>query len=262
MKKIKKFLLASFWILFLFFLFFLVFNFFWPKKAGIVISSEPQSSVFINGKEFGKTPVETLFAPGEATIKLLPDNSGGEFETRINLVPGVKTVIQRHFNSQNKDSAGVVVTFEKENPKRTLASIISVPENAQVLIDGQLRGNAPLFLDDVSPGKHDVTVMATDYLSKTVSARFYRGYKFIAFFELSPRTSLGVPKEKEDTYVVLKEKTQGLESPSKTSKAVKSLNKGDSYLLLEKSDNGAWYKIKVGEDSVWIESSLAENQSP
>ncbi len=249
-------------VLLLFFLSLLVFNFFWPKKAGIFVSSEPKSVVFIDGEKVGETPVEKLLNPGEVIIKLLPDNSEEGFETRINLVSGVKTIVQRHFNNQNTDSAGIVITFEKGNPKKTLASIISVPENAQVLIDGQLRGNTPLFLDDISPGKHEVTVMATDYISKTISARFYRGYKFIAFFELAPRTSLGVPKEKDESYVVLKEKAKGFESPSKTSRVVKSLDKGGSYLFLEKSEDGKWYKIKVGEDSVWVESALVETKSP
>ncbi len=252
----KKIIVALKLFFLLLFLFFVAISFLWPKKAGIFISSEPQSIVFINGEEFGKTPVESLFDPGEVVVKIKPNDSEESFETRVNLVAGVKTIIQRQFDNQGEDSAGVLVTFEKQNPKRTTAFIASVPESAQVLIDGQLRGTTPLLLDDVAPGKHEVTVMSADYLSKTVSARFYKGYKFIAFFELLPRASLGAPKK--ETFVVLKEKTQGFESPSEKSKVLKHLNKGDSYSLVERSSDGLWYKIKVGEVYVWVDSSLAD----
>lgn len=254
MGKIGYFLLFIFFV----FLFSLVLavNLFWPAKAGIVVSSDPPAVVFVNDSNVGKTPFEGMFAPGEVVVKLLPEGSKGVFETRVNLVAGVKTIIQRQFSNNNDNSAGFIGTFEKTDPKKTLVSVVSVPERAQVLIDGQLRGTTPLFLDDVAPGKHEITVMATDYIGKTVSARFYKGYKFIAFFEIVPRTSLGVAKRKSEEYVQLKERTKGKEGPSTTSVTLRDLEENIDYLVLEKSEDGKWYKLKVSDDAVWVESSF------
>lgn len=255
MRKIKYILLVFLLFLFSFSLFI---NLFWPPKAGIVVSSNPSSVVFINDNKVGKTPFEGMFDPGEVVVKLVSDGSG-EFETRVNLVAGVRTIVQRQFSSGNNDSAGFIGTFEKSDSRKTLVSIVSVPESAQVLIDGQFRGTTPLFLDDVAPGKHELTVMATDYIGKTVSARFYKGYKFIAFFEIAPRTSLGVTRKKSEEYVQLKEKVQGKEKPSENSKVLHDLEKDTDYLVLEKSEDKKWYKLKVSDDAVWVESSFIKD---
>lgn len=192
MRKVKKILLALFVLMFSLFL---IFNLIWPPKSGVIVSSNPTSSVFINGKKVGKTPFEGVLNPGEVVIKLVPDNSEGEFETKVNLTSGVRTVIQRQFGYHDSASAGFIGSFEKIDPKKTMVSVVSIPENAQVFIDGQVRGNTPLSIDDVSPGKHELSVVATDYFGKTVSVRFYRGYRLVAFFELLPRKNLGATKD-------------------------------------------------------------------
>lgn len=174
-------------LLFLVALFFM--NFLLPRKSALVVLSDPPSTIFINGKHFGKTPLVEIFEPGDVFVMLQPDGLGKSFETRVSLNPGVKTVVQRHFDKDGK-SAGLLLTLEKSGSDKPLANIVSAPENAQVLIDDQLRGFTPLFLEGVAPGKHTITLMHPDFFSKTVSVRFYEGYRLEAFFDLLPSKDL------------------------------------------------------------------------
>ena len=72
------------------------------QEAGVLIESEPVSKIYIDNKEVGVTPYETNIKPGEISIKIEPEQIGDvvldDYETKVNLVPGIKTIIKRILN--------------------------------------------------------------------------------------------------------------------------------------------------------------------
>src|SRR3990172_6177999 len=93
-----------------------IFTFFLPKKAGLTVETNPVSTVFVNGEEMGRTPYKITLSQGEITLKLVPDSFGSPlipYETKVELVAGVDTVVRRIFDSTDEYSQGEIISFNK-----------------------------------------------------------------------------------------------------------------------------------------------------
>ena len=160
-----------------------------PKNAGIGIYSDPASSVFIDGEQVGRTPYESTGKPGEAVIKMIPDSFEKPlvpFETKIYLVEGVRTVIQRDFAESEEKSSGVIVSFEKTSGSEISMAVVSIPDGARVFIDGSEKDVTPFKTSLVLEGEHQLMVQADGYKEKKIKTRAYKGYKLTAVFDLTP----------------------------------------------------------------------------
>src|SRR3989344_9337460 len=154
-------------------------GYFKPKLGGILVSTIPNSSVFINGKLVGKTPYEGAFEQGDIKVELVPESGEKKyitFKTKATLVSGVKTVIRHEFGESNEKSSGEIISFEKEAPKGISLVVVSFPDNAQVVIDGVPKGFSPYKISMVSPGEHKVSVKAIGYLERTLTVKTLPGY--------------------------------------------------------------------------------------
>lgn len=150
------------------------------KKAGIQVTSHPDSNVTINGKSVGKTPyyVENT-DPGNASIQMTAVDSGQSWEGKVNLVSGTLTTIHREFGATPDKSHSYTLSFEKlANGKDSSVSIISLPTNATVSIDGKPAGFTPIT-SDVNPGPHVFAFTAPGYQDKIVNAAVQEGYRLV-----------------------------------------------------------------------------------
>src|SRR3989304_4874753 len=179
--------------------FFLV-GYFNRGNAGILVESTPGSNVYIAGEQVGRTPYEANLSPGEIVVKLIPDAADralAPFETKVTLSPGIKTIIRREFGETEETSAGEIVSFEKVGDKEVSISVVSVPNSAQITIDGAVRGFAPYKTTSISPGEHSLVVSSQGYIDRTITVKAASGYRLTAVVKIKP--SERFPFLEEDT---------------------------------------------------------------
>jgi len=167
------------------------------QMAGILIESDPVSKVFINNKEVGITPYESDLKSGEISVKIKPNPIEGvtldDYETKINLVPGIRTIIKRIFKPKEEDSSGAVVSFEKIGGDDSFVTVVSIPDNAQILIDGKIYGYSPIRIN-IPAGDHILVVSFNKYLDKRLPIKVYKGYNLTASVKLA-RLEEPIPTE-------------------------------------------------------------------
>lgn len=234
-------------------------------KSGVLIESDPEAVVYINEAEVGVTPYEADMDSSEILLRIKPkvpeDVVLDDYETKIKLVPGVRTIVKRNFRETEEYSSGVVVSFEKLGGTTSYVSIVSVPDNAQVKIDGKISGYTPLKLK-VPAGDHTLVVSSNNYLEKSLPIKVYAGYKLTASVKLG---KAGEENEKENTeqLAVLGEKTEeqslGRIRINKTDTGFLRVRSGantgfpeiaqvkpdEEYDILEEGEHASWYKIKI-----------------
>lgn len=248
------------------------FGMFKQKMAGLLVEAEPVSTVYIDGVMAGKTPYETNLEAGEILIQLVPDifedQQLDSYETKVSLEPGVKTIIKRSFNADKDLVSGIIVSFEKIGGDESLLTVVSVPDNAQIFIDGKAHGFAPIRTK-VNAGDHDLLISHVGHLDKSLPVRIYKGYKLTAVVKLPKNT-----KPEPTPQPVLSETTQNLGKieisdtgvgflrvrgePNTNSEVVGQVIPGEIYDVLEVNENNSWYKIKVVLETHDGESSETE----
>src|SRR3990167_8850543 len=150
-----------------------------PQVAGVLIESVPESTVFIDGQQVGKTPYDGKTTPSEVVIKLVPisfDQPLPTWETKVALAPGVKTVIRRSIASTEELSAGDIISFEKIADSQTAISVISSPDNAQVTLDGEIKGYTPTRFN-VTSGQHQLVLAVSGFIQRGLTIKPEPGYR-------------------------------------------------------------------------------------
>jgi hypothetical protein len=115
-----------------------------PEMGALVVESNPVGvPVFVDGVERGRTPARVVLPPGAHILELRGH--------------GVPRVINL------KVAAGAEVTQYlefAEAPVTGQMAIQSDPAGAKVLVDGVVRGIAPLTITDLAPGDHQVELQS------------------------------------------------------------------------------------------------------
>jgi len=271
-------------VLVIIFAYFIVSNF-KPKVAGIYIETVPAATVYIDGIEEGRTPYdEKTRKPGEVTIKLIPDSFDkplAPYETRINLVAGVQTVVKRDFGETDEQSSGEIISFEEIEKNQTSLAVVSVPDSAELIIDANQHAFTPHRTTSLSPGIHTLTIKSDGYREKNVEVRTHEGYKLTAVIKLAKDNINNLEESEEgeavvdknagendlEKVVILSTPTGFLrvrEEPSTLAEEVGTVEPGKEYELLEKDENTGWYKINFSEENSgtekegWISNQYAK----
>jgi hypothetical protein len=111
------------------------------SRATLHIESRPAGlTVFVDGHAHGKTPVTVDLAPGARVVELR-----GARDSRV---------LPVHLE------AGRVYSHYIEMPALDVTGAIEIREyrGARVLVNGQLRGTAPLKIADLPPGAHELVL--------------------------------------------------------------------------------------------------------
>jgi len=244
-----------------------------PKTAGIYIETSPASSVTIEGEQVGRTPYTATRNSGEIVVKLIPetiDKPLSPYEVKVALTPGVKTIIKREFGDSEETSAGEIVSFEKLGGSEASVSVVSIPDAAQVAIDGQIRGFAPYKVSSITPGEHSLVVSYEAYESRTISIKAIEGYRLTAVVKLRPTGEVKAekegekPKEEEKRVMIeiLSTPTGFLRvraEPSTAGDEVSQVKPGERYAFIEENDTKDWFKIEYekGKEG-WVSSQYAK----
>jgi len=272
MSKLGKLLLIFFVILLaIFFILFLV-GYFKPKGAGIFIDTVPVSDVYIDESLVGSTPYETIRNPGEVTLKLVPkDETLVSFETKVNLVSNVRTVIKREFARTEEESSGEIASFEKVGGKDASVSIVSMPDASKISIDGQIRGFAPYKINSIVPGEHELIISASGFLERSLTIKAYQGYKLTVVVKLAvggevlptPAPTLDDQERPNIAKIEILETPNNFlrvrSKPSTDSEEVARVVSGNSYSLIEEDSETGWYKIEYEKGKQgWVSNEYSK----
>ncbi len=184
-------------IIFLFFVFvsisFLAFiftwyNFLYTQKASIFVETTPVSQVFINGRLQGKSPMEINLRGGEITLKLIPESQNQPlfpFESKIDLAPGVQTIVRRKFDETEERSSSEIISFEKSGSKRGSISVISIPSPSEVYLNDVYQGPSPYKITNLVPGNYNLVLRSSGYEEKSIILQIYPNYNLTLEARLS-----------------------------------------------------------------------------
>lgn len=169
--------------------------------GALQVSSIPKATVFLNDNQIGITPFyDDQIEPGEYTVKLVPEASENDlisWEGKVQVTPSILTVINRELGGDESASSGEILSLEKIGQKDMASlSVISVPDQAVVKVNGDPKGFAPVLVEDLMPGDHQVVVSAPGYQERIVSANTVAGYKLTVNVKLA-QTVEGIEEGEE-----------------------------------------------------------------
>lgn len=236
------------------------------------VISSPTTTVFINNVAIGKTPYEDKYKVGEYLIKLIPEGTATEaasWNGKVKVYKNAMSYVNRELGSADITSAGEIFTTAKmETPPKAGGYgeiyVETEPQGAIVTLDNDEKGVAPLVMQDVTRGDHEISVFMPGFFRRTQKINIDPGYRVNASFKLaidqsSPSAKTAADKQKTLTatdsgqlqsLVTIKDTPQGwlrvrADASVEASEEAK-IKPGQKYLLLdEKTD---WYKIKFNDD--------------
>jgi len=245
------------------------------------IVSSPTASIFINNVVIGKTPYYEKYRIGEYIIKLIPEGTATEtasWQGKINIYKNSLTYVNRELGSSDINSAGEILTVTKMDHSPKSANLGEVyietePQGAIVNLDNDEKGIAPLMLEDVPQGEHELSVFMPGFFRRTLKINVESGLRVNASFKLAidQSQSSKVKENKEATpsaeiktssgnSVTVKDTPTGWlrvrEEPSVDATEAARVNPGDKFSLIEEKSN--WYKIEYEKGKFgWISAEYA-----
>jgi hypothetical protein len=249
--------------------FFLI-NYFKPKPGGLMVDTTPNSNVYIDGNFMGKTPYKGTNAAGQISLRLVPsitDQNLIAYETKVNLVSGIQTVVRREFGTAEDLSSGDVISFDKTGGDAAGLVVISTPDNSQVLVDGVPQGFSPYNLSSVTSGSHTITVKSQGFTDRIMSVKTQAGYRLTVFAKLAKsQEALPTPPPSptpvalNKSYVLIGDTPTGflrMRSEATTSASpLAELKTGQKYLYLETDQASGWFKIQYEDPAAGLPNGI------
>jgi len=165
------------------------------ESALAVNTTQGSANVFVNDKLLGTTPFySNAIKAGEVNISVRNDDRN--FNIDLNISPKTETVINRELGPNRDFTAGDTVWVEKGTGEESL-SVLSDPVGALVKIDGEVKGESPISVNNVSAGEHDLEVSKDGFETRTLRVDVVDGYKLNVDTKLFPKP-IGKPLKELD----------------------------------------------------------------
>jgi hypothetical protein len=238
-----------------------------PGGGALVVEAEPQSIVYIDGSQVGRTPYETEITEGEIEIKLVPEGNVplSPYNTLVKLTEGVKTIVRHKFGESAEQASGQIISFERNSNSETNIAIVTNPDGVAVFIDGENRGVSPVKTD-VHPGNHTVRLSSPGFSESNFEVSAVSGYSLTAIVDLAKDNSKVETEESKEDLI---EKIEILSTSvgflrvrreaSVNSEEIGQVSPGDTFEVLEYDEDDDWYKIEHedGEEG-WVSGQFAQ----
>jgi hypothetical protein len=245
-------------------------GYFKPRPGGVKIITNPTAKVYINGTYVGKTPYTSTDESEQLNLRLEadgPDLNLLPYETKINLEPGIQTVIRREFASNEEESAGEVISFERTGGKTAGLTVISNPDNAQVWIDGVSQGFTSFNFNNITTGPHRITVKNIGYKERSMNIRTLAGLKLNVYVKLAkgedatpPPSPTSTPQSGPPKYVIIGNTSTGFlrmrTDPGNDGDEIAELKPGEKYLWLDTDSETGWHKIQYKEPAAGLPNGI------
>jgi uncharacterized protein YgiM (DUF1202 family) len=146
-------------------------------------------------------------------------------------------------------------------------TVISTPPEAEVLIDGEVKGRTPLTLSSLGPGEHQFIINKDNFLKRSIRATLLDGYNLVIAVDLAiaeaDLTKLPVIPITQTAEVIVKKTPTGFlrvrSAPNVGSSEVFQVKPGDTLVLLEEKPN--WNRIRTSDGKEgWVSSSYVEKK--
>ncbi len=261
------------------------------SNGRIKIVSTPVASVFIDNVPVGKTPYEEKQKAGEFIVKLIPEKSkdGSQitsWQGKVKVNKNALTYVSRELGGNDLTSAGEIFTVTKMTTKPKNKSygeiyVESEPSGAIVYLDNDEKGVAPLILQDVLKGDHEISIYMPGFLRRTQKINVDGEYKVSTSFKLaldpSQKTldqtltetrkkeaskSAEIKKDAIKTMIIISETPTGWlrvrSEPSTAASEISRVNAGEKYELIEEQPE--WFKIKLEAGEGWVSAQYATKE--
>lgn len=225
------------------------------KPGGILITSTPISSVYLNGSFVGKTPYEGVHQPGEYLLNLIPEDSGENYfpyQATVTVVPGVKTVIRQNLSGRQEEIAGEIVSLTKTNKDSASLVVFSDPSGAQIFIDEIFTGLTPYSQENLSLGEHRLVIKSPGYSDRSLNVNAISGYELTVKIKLkknpeAPQVAAAMAGPR--TLIEILTTPNGFlrvrSEPGAAGREIHQVKPGEKYLFLEEDAATGWFKIQI-----------------
>lgn len=234
------------------------------QKGGITVLSSPLSAtVFLDGKEVGKTPFEDKnLDVREYNVKI--DGDGASWQGNVKLTSQTMVIVDRDLAKDPASSAGEVFTLDRGRG----ITAISNPRDSEVEVDGKIYGKTPVSIN-IDPGEHIISVSHPNYLKRSIKTFLPEGFSLTVSVDLAlsevDLTAVSAPVMTATEEAIVKEtptgflrvRDQGLLSGKEITKVVP----GDTLVLLE--DQGSWTRVRLPDGTEgFVSSAYIEKKTP
>lgn len=158
------------------------------KTGGLQIHTESvTASVFLNGEFVNKTPyIDQNLKTGTYSVKIEPEDTNlVSYETSITVYPDTLAVVNWTPGSSVEESGGVIFELEPLSRNNSALSVTSIPDSTIVNIDGESKGFAPVLVEDISAGDHDIKISLPSYTAQEHSLNIVEGMKMHLLVKLA-----------------------------------------------------------------------------
>lgn len=161
------------------------------KQGDLRVESNPTSSVFLDNKHIGRTPIgENSYKvdAGEYTLKIVPESGSTQFASwqgKITIGSNLLTYVKADMSESELSTAVDVLWLEKISGKKSEISVTTMPDSATVLLDDETKGMTPIIIPDVLPGSHTITITSQGFLTRTMKVQLTPGYRLVAALKLA-----------------------------------------------------------------------------
>lgn len=258
------------------------------EKGTLEVSSSPEASIFANNVAIGKTPFKDEMKTGEYLIKLIPEGEAtatASWTGKVQINKRTLSYINIELGSSDVSTAGEVFTVAKmksrpKNPHQGQIFVKTDPMGAIVYLDNDEKGVAPLLLDNVLQGEHELAVFMPGFFKRVQKINVDSGYKLEAQFKLAidesqkidvnqdkeasgEATSAAMIKETKNKtkQVLIKETPTGWlrvrADASLSASESARVNPGDKFKYLD--EKSGWYKIEYEKGKTgWVSANYAK----
>lgn len=246
----------------------------------------PSASVFMDNIAVGKTPFEDKFKVGEYLLKLIPEGNATDtasWQSKIKIYKNTRTYVNMELGSSDISTSGEVFTSVKmtTSVKAGYGEVMveTEPQGAIVYLDNDEKGVAPVKLENVLKGDHEISVFMPGFFRRTQKINVDSGYQVNAKFKLAIDQSQTPKIEEKKTatdeaslkegstdtktgkQVTIKETPTGWlrvrEEPNAEASESAKVNPGDKFEIL--SEEAGWIKIEYEKNKTgWISGQYVD----
>lgn len=226
------------------------------ERSGVRVDSNPGGVVYIDSKEWGKTPYQKEdLKKGDHLVEVRGEALSWKGYVKLN--PGTLTVVNRDLNQSSISASGETISLEKGKG----VIVISNPTGADVEIDGTLKGQTPMQIGDLVAGEHQFILSKADFTSRSIRSVITDGYKLnmnvdLAVSEIDITKTPTVPIQTVQQVKVLSTPVGFLRVRAEAdvnSEEVGRVSPGDKLPLL--SEVSGWKKVRLSDGKEGFVSS-------
>lgn len=157
------------------------------------IVSAPNTNVFLDNVNVGRTPYDQKIKVGEYSVKLIPDReatSTATWQGKVTVYKNALTYVSRELGTSDITSAGEIFTVTRTNSENRVAGkgeiyVETEPVGAIVYLNNDEKGVAPLLLAEIPKGTHELSVFMPGFFRRTQKVNVEEHRKVNALIKLA-----------------------------------------------------------------------------